>query len=147
MMSSLSRLVLGAVTTVAALGALMLPGTAHAATGHGAAMLSAAHTRTGDWYAYGAAGPSTFDCSGLVSWAAGQAGVTLPHNTVSMLSSGHLTRTYHPVAGDLAFYGSGHVEIVDRGHDVTFGAQQTGTRIGAHTWSVYWHPTAYYVVH
>jgi cell wall-associated NlpC family hydrolase len=147
MMGRLSRLVLGAAATVAAFSALLLPGTAHAATDHGAAMLSAARTRAGDWYAYGSAGPATFDCSGLVMWAAKQAGVTLPHNTVAMLSSGHLTRTYSPQPGDLAFFGTGHVEIVDRGHDVTFGAQQTGTRVGDHTWSVYWHPTAYYVVH
>lgn len=139
---------LAAACTVVLSAFLVLPATAHAATAdRGASVLSYAHTRAGDWYAYGAAGPSSFDCSGLVMWSAKQAGITLPHSTYSMLASSHLTRTYHPVAGDLAFYGSGHVEIVDRGHDVTFGAQTTGTRVGAHHWSVYWHPTAYYQVH
>ncbi len=145
--AGLRRLAAGIAVTVAVLGALMLPGTAHAATAsRGAAVLAAAHTRTGAWYSYGAAGPSAFDCSGLVVWAARQAGITLPHSTYAMLASGHLIPTWHPVAGDLAFYGAGHVEIVDYGHDVTFGALHSGTTVGRHTWSGWWHPTMYFKV-
>jgi cell wall-associated NlpC family hydrolase len=126
----------------------MLPGTAHAAVeaDRGAGILAQAETRAGDWYAYGAAGPSAFDCSGLVAWAAGRAGISLPHSTYAMLASRHLVRTHRPAAGDLAFFGAGHVEIVARGHDVTFGAQHTGTRVGLHRWSGYWHPTMYFQV-
>lgn len=134
-------------TFLAVLGALMLPGTAHAATAdRGAGILAAAHTRTGDWYVYGGAGPSVFDCSGLVMWAARQAGISLPHSTYAMLASGHLVPTWHPVAGDLAFYGTGHVELVERGHDVTFGALHSGTRVGPHNWSGWWHPTMFFRV-
>jgi hypothetical protein len=61
-----------------------------------------------------------------------------------MLASGRLVRTYRPVAGDLAFYGAGHVEIVDRGRDVTFGALDEGSRVGDHTWNGWWKPTAFY---
>jgi cell wall-associated NlpC family hydrolase len=124
---------------------------AHASTGTlGSRILAEAQTRTGDWYVYGAAGPNSFDCSGLVYWSSHQLGIPMPRDTGSMLSvgvaTGLLVRTWHPVAGDLAFYGTGHVEIVARGHDVTFGAQQTGIRIEMHHWNGWWHPTMYFEV-
>lgn len=108
-----------------------------------------AQTRAGDWYVFGADGPSTFDCSGLVMWAAHAAGLSaMPRDTFEMLAAGVadgiLIPTSHPVAGDLAFFGTGHVEFVARGHDVTFGAQQTGTQVGYHPWSGWWHPTMYF---
>ena len=50
--------------------------------GHGAAgAVQAAESRVGDWYQWGAAGPNTFDCSGLVMWAYAQVGISLPHNS------------------------------------------------------------------
>ena len=131
---------------------MVLPGTAQAAVSgdRGASVLAVAETRAGDWYSYGADGPSAFDCSGLVYWAAHQLGIGMPRDTFTMLgegvAEGILVPTSHPVAGDLAFYGTGHVEIVARGHDVTFGAQQPGTRVGFHTWNGYWHPTMYFGV-
>lgn len=141
------RRILAAVTAAVVLGLGLLTGTAHASgLTPGQRLLAAAETRAGDWYSYGSAGPSTFDCSGLVVWAARQVGITLPRTTFGMLGSSHLMRTYHPVAGDLAFYGSGHVEIVQRGNRVTFGAQQTGTRVGNHVWNSYWRPTMFFRV-
>jgi peptidoglycan DL-endopeptidase CwlO len=48
--------------------------------GQGAAgAVEAAETRVGDPYVWGAAGPGTFDCSGLVMWAYDQVGISLPH--------------------------------------------------------------------
>jgi len=44
-----------------------------------AVAVAAAESRVGDWYQWGAAGPTTFDCSGLVMWAYAQAGISLPH--------------------------------------------------------------------
>jgi cell wall-associated NlpC family hydrolase len=41
--------------------------------------VAAAESRVGDWYQWGSAGPSTFDCSGLVMWAYAQVGISLPH--------------------------------------------------------------------
>ena len=143
----LTRLAVAAAL-IAALGALMLPGTARAAVAgdRGAGILAAAETRAGAPYAWAAAGPWAFDCSGLVTWAAAQDGISLPHSTYAMLASGHLVQTGSPVAGDLAFFGSGHVEILARGHDVTFGALNQGAPVGFHTWSAWWHPTAFFKV-
>jgi hypothetical protein len=115
----------------------------------GQRLLDKAETRTGDWYFYGGAGPSAFDCSGLVYWAAGQIGLkNWPRSTYDLLStgvsSGRLVRTWNPQRGDLAFYGSGHVEINTVWYHVTFGAQTWGTRVGWHHWGGWWAPTAFY---
>ena len=107
-------------------------------------ILDMAETRTGDWYSYGSAGPYTFDCSGLVYWASHRLGVNMPRTTYGMLSSSLLYRVYSPQRGDLAFYGSGHVEFVTAWSHTTFGAQDYGTRVGWHTWNAWWHPTMYF---
>jgi hypothetical protein len=52
---------------------------------------------------------------------------------------------FHPVYR-LAFYGSGHVEFVTAWWHTTFGAQQTGTRVGWHGWSGWWAPTMFFRV-
>ena len=66
--------------------------------------LQAALTRRGDPYVWGAAGPSQFDCSGLVVWAFGQEGIALPHYTGDLWNSGvHVARAdLEP--GDLVFF-------------------------------------------
>lgn len=111
-------------------------------------VLDQAETRAGDWYAYGGAGPRVFDCSGLVYWASHRLGVNMPRTTGGMLSqgvsSGLLYRVSSPRRGDLAFYGTGHVEFVTTWSHTTFGAQHTGTRVGWHHWNSYWHPTMYF---
>jgi cell wall-associated NlpC family hydrolase len=106
-------------------------------------LLDAAESRTGAWYAWGGAGPWSFDCSGLVAWSAHQTGIYLPHSTYSMLSSPMLYRVYTPQRGDLAFFGPGHVEIVTKWWHTTFGAQGPGTRVGWHVWNAWWHPAWY----
>lgn len=114
----------------------------------GSRILNMAETRTGDWYAYGGAGPYVFDCSGLVYWASHRLGVNMPRTTYGMLStgvsSGLLYRVYSPQRGDLAFYGTGHVEFVTVWPRTTFGALHYGTRVGWHRWNSYWHPTMYF---
>lgn len=134
------------------LPAFALVPSAHAATGQpamssatlGDRVLNKAESKAGSWYQWAAAGPSTFDCSGLVVWAAGQLGVYVPHSTYSMLAgTSHLYRIPLSWArrGDLMFYGSGHVEINTGWYHTTFGAQRTGTRVWWHPWSGYWAPT------
>jgi cell wall-associated NlpC family hydrolase len=102
----------------------------------------------GCWYEWGGTGPcgDGYDCSGLVYSAYRAIGIRLPRTTYEMLASSMLVRTYHPKRGDLAFYGSGHVELVTRFRHTTFGAQEPGTRVGWHRWGGSWHPTAFYAV-
>lgn len=98
-------------------------------------------------YIWGGTGPAGFDCSGLVYAAYRAAGVALPRTTYEMLSSWQLVRIPKSLArrGDLAFFGTGHVELYDWGK-WTFGAQTTGTLIGFHPMNSFWHPTMYFRV-
>lgn len=55
-------------------------------------------------YVWGAEGPNSFDCSGLVMWAYQQVGISLPHYTGNQWTSGtHISRSeLRP--GDLVFF-------------------------------------------
>jgi peptidoglycan DL-endopeptidase CwlO len=66
--------------------------------------LRAALTQRGKPYVWGAAGPDSYDCSGLVEWAFAQEGISLPHYTGSLWNSGlHVSRAdLEP--GDLVFF-------------------------------------------
>jgi len=105
-----------------------------------------AENQRGKWYCYGGAGPVCYDCSGLVMAAYHHAGISLPHSTFDMLDSSLLKEV--PVAdirpGDLAFYGTGHVELVTAYG--TYGALDTGSQIGYHDPSQWWFPTMYFEV-
>jgi peptidoglycan DL-endopeptidase CwlO len=107
--------------------------------------LNWAKTQYGKPYIYGGTGPGGYDCSGLVMMAYRHAGVNLPRTTGGMLASKLLVRVAHPLKGDLAFYGTGHVELYAHGH-YTYGAHSSGTRIGWILFGPWWHPTAYYRV-
>lgn len=53
-----------------------------------AAAFSAAKSRVGLPYVWGASGPSSFDCSGLTSWAFNQAGVSIPRTSQAQANVG-----------------------------------------------------------
>ena len=74
-------------------------------------------------------------------------GLYFGRDTIDMLSSGRLIRVgrRHAKKGDLAFYGTGHVELVG-GHHYTLGALHFGTVVGWHRPTVWWHPTMYFRV-
>jgi cell wall-associated NlpC family hydrolase len=74
------------------------------ATNVGTTALRAALTQRGKPYVWGAAGPDSYDCSGLVLWAFAQEGISLPHYTGDQWNSGmHVSRAdLEP--GDLVFF-------------------------------------------
>ncbi len=98
-------------------------------------------------YIWGGTGPYGFDCSGLVYAAYRASGMQLPRTTYEMLDSWRLVRISRSQArkGDLAFFGAGHVEL-DAGGHWTYGAEESGTRIGFHRMNAFWHPTMYFRV-
>lgn len=53
-----------------------------------ASAFSAAKSRVGMPYVWGATGPNSFDCSGLTSWAFRQAGVSLPRTSQEQANAG-----------------------------------------------------------
>ncbi len=79
----------------------------------GVQALRYALTRIGYPYVWGAAGPTSFDCSGLVVWAYAQIGVSLEHYTGDLWNEGvHISRN-ELEPGDLVFFfpDIGHVGI------------------------------------
>ncbi|WP_163800114.1 peptidoglycan hydrolase RipC [Mycolicibacterium sediminis] len=79
----------------------------------GSTAVQAALTRIGSPYSWGASGPNAFDCSGLVMWAFGQAGVNLPHSSQALAQGGQAVSTDQMQPGDLVTYYSdaSHVGI------------------------------------
>ena len=68
------------------------------------AMLSAAMSRRGLPYVYGAAGPGSFDCSGLVQWSFAQAGIIMPRTAAEQALAGPAVPVSQLQPGDLLFY-------------------------------------------
>jgi cell wall-associated NlpC family hydrolase len=101
-------------------------------------------SQAGHPYEFGGTGPG-YDCSGLVMMAYRHAGIRLPRTTYGMLASPLLVRVRHPHRGDLAFYGSGHVELF-RKWGYTFGAHDYGSPISLMRYGWGWTPTAFYRV-
>jgi cell wall-associated NlpC family hydrolase len=77
-------------------------GTVSAATEQQA--LTYAESQIGKPYEWGAAGPDTYDCSGLVMWAYAQVGVTLDHWTGYQWQEGARISTSAVRPGDLLFF-------------------------------------------
>jgi len=83
------------------------------ASGSASSAAGIAMGQVGKPYVYGAAGPSSFDCSGLVVWAFAQAGRGgLPHSTYSLIGMGVEVPLAQAQVGDLIFTNNaGHMGI------------------------------------
>jgi cell wall-associated NlpC family hydrolase len=82
------------------------PGSFIAPAGAAGVAIQAAEAEIGKPYSWGAAGPSAFDCSGLMLWAWGKAGVTLPHSSSAQSTMGTYVSLSALQPGDLIFFGS-----------------------------------------
>lgn len=95
-------------------------------------VIEIALAQRGKPYIYGSAGPSGFDCSGLVVYSfLHGTGVSLPHNAFQQFKATRrlLTRGLRPRRGDLVFYYSPihHVGIyLGRGQIVQAGDPDLG---------------------
>jgi cell wall-associated NlpC family hydrolase len=76
-------------------------------SGHGAsAAIAEAQRQIGKPYSWGAAGPDSFDCSGLTMWAWRAGGVSLPHYTKAQYDATTHVALSELQPGDLVFFGS-----------------------------------------
>ncbi len=96
----------------------------------GSAAVAAAESRLGDPYVWGAAGPNSFDCSGLTMWAWAHAGVSLPHYSAAQYES----TTHIPMSdlqpGDLVFFADpGEHEAMYIGNGQIVEAPHTGANV------------------
>jgi cell wall-associated NlpC family hydrolase len=106
----------------------------------GAIALRYALTRRGDAYVWGAAGPSEFDCSGLVVWSFAQEGISLPHYTGSLWNLGMRVSQTNLEPGDLMFFfaDESHVGIyVGNGLMVDAPTYGQPVQVQQIDWSVY----------
>ena len=111
--------------------------TAPAASSVGAGVVSAAMSRLGANYVWGAAGPTTFDCSGLVVWSFAQVNISLPHYSYSQMAMGSPVSYGDLQPGDLVFfYGGSHVGIYIGGGQFIH-APHTGTVVQVTSLSSY----------
>ena len=75
-------------------------------------MVGPALSAIGSPYSWGAAGPSAFDCSGLVVWAYRQVGVSLPHSSYALAGVGSWVPRDDMAPGDIViYYGGSHAAI------------------------------------
>ncbi|MDQ1395559.1 MAG: peptidoglycan DL-endopeptidase CwlO [Acidimicrobiaceae bacterium] len=76
-------------------------------SGHGAGdAIAEAQRQIGKPYQWGAAGPDSFDCSGLTMWAWRAGGVSLPHYTRAQYDATTHVSLSDLQPGDLVFFGS-----------------------------------------
>lgn len=72
-------------------------------------IVNVARNQVGDRYQYGAAGPTRFDCSGLVKYAYRHGShKNIPHSSAAIRATGR--KVTKPRAGDIV-YTKGHVSI------------------------------------
>jgi cell wall-associated NlpC family hydrolase len=102
-------------------------------SGAGAEAATAALSQRGKMYEWGAAGPSTYDCSGLTMWAYARVGITLPHSSRAQYGMGKSVSASELMPGDLLFYGSSassiHHVAMYVGNGMLVHASQTGTPV------------------
>lgn len=89
-------------------------------------------------YRYGDEGPAAFDCSGLIQWIFGKAGLSLPRTAAQQQQLATITNS--PVPGDLVFYNSPatHVALY-LGNGRMLAAPHTGAKVRVQ--DVYGSPT------
>ncbi|WP_235000806.1 C40 family peptidase [Marinactinospora thermotolerans] len=73
----------------------------------GAQALEHAKSKIGTPYRYGATGPDSFDCSGLVQWAYQQVGIEIGRTTYDQYEEGTAVSRTDLRPGDLVFFYSG----------------------------------------
>lgn len=97
----------------------------------GQQIVDAARSAIGSPYAWGAAGPGSFDCSGLTSWAYQQAGVNIPRTSQAQAAGGTRVSLDALQPGDIIAYygGASHVGIYT-GHGTIIDALNAGSPVG-----------------
>jgi cell wall-associated NlpC family hydrolase len=105
----------------------------------GARAVALAAQQTGKPYVFGAAGPSSFDCSGLTMYVYKKLGVSLPHKADLQQHYGRAIAQSAARPGDLIFFRTGtyayHVAIF-AGNGYMYDAPRPGQSVGKHRiWS------------
>ena len=87
------------------------PSSSGGGSGRAQQAVSYALAQVGKGYVMGTAGPSTFDCSGLMYAAYKQVGISLPRTSQTQISAGTSVSKGDLQPGDLVFYYSGITHV------------------------------------
>jgi cell wall-associated NlpC family hydrolase len=149
--ASLRTLVLLPLLTLALLAGVTLVAPASDAGGQTRAhrIAKAVHValhQRGDRYRYGAAGPNSFDCSGLMQYSFKHAGITIPRTAAAQAKKARRIAKSHLRRGDLMFFTSGghvyHTAMFlsrSKGKIRMLHAPSTGSRVRIdHPWTSKW---------
>lgn len=105
------------------------------------AAINAGFGHIGTPYVWGGKAPGGFDCSGFVSWAFAQAGISIPSSTSALQSVGTKVSYSEAQPGDLVFFDTyktnGHVGIYLGGGQFIGAQNSTGLDV-ANMSSGYW---------
>nr|GGG66776.1 peptidase P60 [Virgibacillus oceani] len=114
---------------------------AKASSGSLSTAINAGYKYLGVPYVWGGGSPSGFDCSGFVSWAFAQAGISIPSSTAGLQYTGSKVSYSNIQPGDLVFFNTyktnGHVGIYVGGGKFIGSQNSTGLAVADMT-SGYW---------
>lgn len=82
----------------------------------GSVLVANVRALLGDPYVYGKAGPSQFDCSGLMQYVAGAAGIKLPRTSEEQYRVGQPVTAAQLAPGDLVFSAGSDGTAANPGH-------------------------------
>lgn len=103
--------------------------------GRAALVVAYAYRQIGKPYVFGAAGPRSFDCSGLTMRAYAQAGIVLPHK--ASRQRGHTVSAAQARPGDLVKWGGYHIGIYVGDGWVIHAPKKRDWVRKAHLWGAY----------
>lgn len=91
--------------------------------------LTYAQGKLGAPYAWGASGPDTFDCSGLMQWAYQQVGIDIPRTSQDQETSGDRVALDALQPGDLVFFSNGEHVGMYTGDGTVIHAPTSGDHV------------------
>lgn len=101
-----------------------------AGTANAASVIKFAEQHLGDPYVWGGTGPNQWDCSGLIQWAYGQAGVQIPRVAKDQQNIGKPVATDKVQPGDLLFNGNpAHHVVMAIGNGKVIEAPHPGANV------------------
>ncbi len=122
-----------ALAAFAALTVVAAPSADAATATQRSKALSVAAAQRGDWYLYGAAGPSRFDCSGLLYYSFRQVGVTIPRTSEGQRTGLRAVSKSYKRAGDIIVfvnsYGRAYHVGVYAGNGYIWHSSKPGTQV------------------
>ncbi|MHA6251897.1 C40 family peptidase [Oceanobacillus sp. CAU 1775] len=112
-----------------------------AASGGISTAINAGFNHLGTPYRWAGKGPGGFDCSGFVSWAFAQGGISIPSSTAGLQSTGTKVSASNMQPGDIVFFNTyktnGHVGIYLGGGKFIGAQNSTGLAVADMT-TGYW---------